>query len=565
MVVSSLGIVLGVVPLLPGSHINGVAAFVLPSSVSNRVSIGLPSPRIWAKTSLSYGPRDDTEDEQDRAATSSPFSGVSDFEKQLEKNLNPACAVDDEDCLAFSSLDDQPLVFNSNINEDPLCDPQDVDCQAFLPKTYYHSDTTLAAELKTRTDSIQNEIIDQNWRTARCPTTFVSVSDSDWVRRVHMETYPIAVCGGAHGGVFLVNLEEKEVIGSVEKAHIVQVEQESSNTSKANAAGTSMRKQAMEKMYGKLDGGGVVAVAIHGDLIASSGREGGAVLWMNVKKMAGTGGGQLINLGSLPGIENTIVTSLKFDSNGLLWTSCYDGTVRAYDISGFTDRSVTFPPEKPMFQSDFTDSVLDMHLCEELKLGVCATADGGAALFNMEDGQFFVGIMLSEIAARSVLIMKNKEEDGGHSVLCGGGDGEIHRLTLNINSKTGRVDEENPFDVTETTETAIKPKHVGPVMTMASPSDGMFISGGQDGALRVWDCSGAKEAEEETSAGAREQQQQKQQQKIQTKCMYALTGYKLWLGSACSDGKRLVSDGGDSSIIVRDFSQEPNSNGKASL
>ena len=112
--------------------------------------------------------------------------------------------------------------------------------------------------------------------------------------------------------------------------------------------------------------------------------------------------------------------------------------------------------------------------------------------------------------------------------------------------------------------------------------------------MRVWDCSGAKEADEETNAGAREQQQQKQQQKLQTKCMYALTGYKLWLGSACSDGKRLVSDGeldvivlaffapisflslislcfilfdtgGDSSIIVRDFSQEPNSNGKASL
>jgi hypothetical protein len=48
------------------------------------------------------------------------------------------------------------------------------------------------------------------------------------------------------------------------------------------------------------------------------------------------------------------------------------------------------------------------------------------------------------------------------------------------------------------------------------------------------------------------------------KCIYALTGYKLWLGSICTDGHRIVSDGGENSIIVRDFSKE-NGNGKASL
>ena len=174
-----------------------------------------------------------------------------------------------------------------------------------------------------------------------------------------------------------------------------------------------------------------------------------------------------------------------------------------------------------------------MHLCEELNLGVCATADGGAALFNMEDGQFFVGIMLFEVAARSVLIMKHKN-DAGYSVLCGGADGVIHRIPLNINPKTGKVDEENPFGVSETTKTAIKPKHTGPVMCMTSPGDGRFISGGQDGSLRVWDAGNGTDA-----VG----KQQMNKQKLQTKCMYALTGYKLWLGSACTDGKRLVSDG----------------------
>ena len=40
------------------------------------------------------------------------------------------------------------------------------------------------------------------------------------------------------------------------------------------------------------------------------------------------------------------------------------------------------------------------------------------------------------------------------------------------------------------------------------------------------------------------------------KCLYGLAGYKVWLGSICSDGRRLVSDGADNKIIIHDFSQE---------
>lgn len=260
------------------------------------------------------------------------------------------------------------------------------------------------------------------------------------------------------------------------------------------------------------------------------------------------------------------MTSLKFDSNDVLWTACYDGTVRAYDVSSGghddDDPELRSPLRKPLFRSDFTDSVLDMNLCEELKLGVCATADGGAALFNLEDGQFFVGIMLFEkVAARSVLIVRHKDDDrGGYSVMCGGADGTIHQIPLNIDKRTGRVDEENPFGVSETTDTAISPRHVGPVTTMVSPGDDMFVTGGQDGALRVWDCSDAAMAGDDDSV-----EEKAQEQGPRTKCIYALTGYKLWLGSVCTDGKRLISDGGDSSVIIRDFSREPETNGKASL
>ena len=41
------------------------------------------------------------------------------------------------------------------------------------------------------------------------------------------------------------------------------------------------------------------------------------------------------------------------------------------------------------------------------------------------------------------------------------------------------------------------------------------------------------------------------------KVLYALGGYKAWIGSVCVDdeGKRLISDGMDDAVIVHDFSE----------
>lgn len=393
-----LGIVLGALPL--------VVSFVVPSSQLAKT----PSSAGRAPTSLSYGPHDNSHSEDDKkASTSSAPPSLSSssfedgFETQLQNQLgDPACEIDDEDCLAFSSL----LEWSSTTNEDPLCDPADIDCQSFLYSkshlgSQFHSDSSLAQELQTRSDSIQQERIDDNWKTAHCPTTFVPVSNSDWVRRVNMDNYPIAVCGGARGGLYVVNLEEKTIVAKVEGAHIVQVVDDSNNnhktsslmsltsSSSGNKISSNMAKQAMEKLYGKLDGGGVVSVAISGDIVASSGREGGVGLWRIVKghntgtsqqqdfvgddvygwKNSSTGGeeeegtaaakindlgGQLVPLGSLPGLQNTIATSLKFDSNGVLWVACYDGTIRAYSMDGYDTAMAPFPPRKPLFYSDFT-------------------------------------------------------------------------------------------------------------------------------------------------------------------------------------------------------------------
>ncbi|KAL3791444.1 hypothetical protein HJC23_011500 [Cyclotella cryptica] len=463
----------------------------------------------------------------------------------LENDVDPACLIDDEDCLAISSHSSSASSLR---------------------------DSSLSQSLQRRSESLLKEKHLRNWKRGRCPTTKVSISRSDAVRRVCMDQYPIVACGSASGSIYLVDLEKQSVL-ACQEAHIPMQSLETGRS--------ELKKQAMEKLYGKLDGGGVISVAIRESVVASSGREGGIKLWRIESTSTHKPQNediQLVSLGSLKALQNTIVTSIKFDSNGLLWVSCYDGTVRSYDVSDWQynhndqDKSDSlqkkvFPSTKPVHRTDFTAAVLDMHLCEDLNIGVCATADGSAALFSLEDGQFFVGIMLFEVAARSVSIVKHHDEcdrnvdmDGrstsapGYSVLCGSMDGSIHRISLNI-GPSGKVDMNDPFEVTDETETAIRPRHVGPVMCLTSSGSGMFVSGGQDGALRVWVM---EVGVDHTYADGKSEQSTQRQSMVKCKCVYALTGYKLWLGSACisQTGDRLVSDGGENNIIVRDFSME---------
>ena len=65
-------------------------------------------------SSLSYsGPsRQDDINEEEKDTVSSPAAIENDFQKQLNKQLvDPACDIDDEECIEFS------LALNSNINE----------------------------------------------------------------------------------------------------------------------------------------------------------------------------------------------------------------------------------------------------------------------------------------------------------------------------------------------------------------------------------------------------------------------------------------------------------------
>jgi WD40 repeat protein len=170
-----------------------------------------------------------------------------------------------------------------------------------------------------------------------------------------MDHYPVVACGSASGSIYLVDLEKDRILASA-KAHLHFQDE-------ARGSSDVVKKQAMEKLYGKLDGGGVISIAMRGNVIASSGREGGVKIWKIISSKDHET--QLVQMGSLSSLHNTIVTSVKFaDSSDLLWVSCYDGTVRSYDISqwgneGNSSQENLYPQQKPLYRTDFTDSVLE--------------------------------------------------------------------------------------------------------------------------------------------------------------------------------------------------------------
>ena len=98
------------------------------------------------------------------------------------------------------------------------------------------------------------------------------------------------------------------------------------------------------------------------------------------------------------------------------------------------------------------------------------------------------------------------------------------------------------FDADRPAAQRLLPEHGGAVVALRGRGEcGLLVTGARDGTLRVWDLAGAADGEA-------------------PKCLYGLGGYKVWLGSVCTDGRFLVSDGADNTIIVHDFggAGEPN-------
>ena len=412
-----------------------------------------------------------------------------------------------------------------------------------------------------------------NWRDAECVSS-VRLQLDDWIRRIAVDTYPLAVCGSAKGNIYLADLENAEELDCVTSVHEAHIDDEEVT-------------EAMKKLYGKFDGGGVIAIAIHNDIVVSAGREGGLHVFKidgeEENYYKGSRGASasstklhLKSEGKIWYLDSTLVTDLAFDDNGMLWTGGYDGFVRAFE---YDDSETPLAMQKePMYELDLGSEVLSVSVNNEIGCGVAATAGGTVALFSLEEGEIMaewkpfgrgVGKRKREYA-RCAMIVQNDQEsftDEGvkqaaiWSVICGGSEGSLYQKRLNIDSLE-YVSDSKPFLNDDSLRGRLRPSHRNLVMALSSPSPGLILTGSQDGTIRVWNCSYYRNEEAGNNIIHDDDDEEEAYYDDigvldkRPKCLYALTGYKAWLGSMFTNGKKLITDGSDNTIVSHDFSGE---------
>lgn len=425
--------------------------------------------------------------------------------------------------------------------------------------------------------NLQQEIED-NWKNAECVSS-LRLQLSDWVRRIAVDTYPLAVCGSAGGNIYLVDLDQGEELDCITSVHEAHIDDDDDVN------------EAMKKLYGLYDGGGVIAVAIRKDIVVSSGREGGVhVFKIDGKEETyykGSRGGtasstrlQLKSEGKIRPLDSTLVTSLDFDDNGMLWTGGYDGFIRAYE---YDDADVPLAMQRePVYELEVGCEVLSVSVNDDIGCGVAATAEGTVVLFSLEEGEIMsvwkpfgrgVGRRKREYARCAIIVQndealtteRGEQQPAVWSVVCGGSEGSMYQKRLNLDSFE-YVSESKPFLNDDSLRGRLRPSHSGLVMAMASPSPGLLVSGSQDGTIRIWDCSYYSS---EGKTGGIKIQHDDEEEEAQyddvagvdrrPNCLYAMTGYKVWLGSIFTNGEKLIADGSDNTIIAHDFTGDDDS------
>jgi hypothetical protein len=510
-------------------------------------------------------------------------------------------------------------------------------------------------------DEDEYERLLYNWREANCIST-VRLTLPDWIRKIAIDErlYPLVVCGSASGNLYLADLEEGEELDSLETVHAAQV-----------VVGMDDDRdigEALTKLFGKYDGGGVLALAIKDDLIVSAGREGGihvcTIVGEETEVYTGSRGGtarqtklRLRREGKLRGLEDDsydidapsrriagedanpsisssapLITSLAFDNQGTLWVAGYDGILRGYDHEELDadGRPLMVRQKNAEYEIDIGSPIVSMTINNELGCGVASTTTKGVVIFSLDDGQPlgqwnpYKGSKREEFA-RSALIVaaedymddqsdsfgettafrgvddRNEPQEPRWTLIVGGSKGSLFQRGIAVDPRTGFLDEDRPFvEVSEVSGNAfksiriqdeetsgmeedtreaaldapgapqkIRPNHLGPVVDLASPAPGLFISGSHDGTMRVWSLGAVIKPDNDVDSGSEEADSvftgnvadlikkiEKEIPSKKPKVLYALSGYKVWLGSIFANSRKLVSDGADNSIIVHSFDED---------
>ena len=362
-------------------------------------------------------------------------------------------------------------------------------------------DSELFASLRARQAELDTarEALAQRWRTGRAALR-VGLESDDWVRRMALD-WPLVALGSASGGVTVANLATGASLArSVDSVHPRVVEGQEAD---------------MALLHGDHDGGGVTALAFDGRRVASGGRDAVVRVWQYTP-----GEPILAPVWQMP--CEGVVTAVALGDGGSVWTAGLDGVVRRWAP---TAPGASFDAFECALALDVGAPVLCLAVHERAAVVACGDAAGGAHAFAIPDGAA-LGTWRPHAGARtrSVAVC-----DG--AVVTGGSDGQIVRQPLVLRPDDGVCE-----GIDAASRGALWPPHSGAVVALAAhPRDpALLVSGGQEGALRVWDLAG--------EGGA-------------PKRKYDLLGYKVWLGSVAIDesGRRLVSDGTDNAVLYRDF------------
>uniref|UniRef100_A0A7S0Y6Q4 Uncharacterized protein n=1 Tax=Pseudo-nitzschia delicatissima TaxID=44447 RepID=A0A7S0Y6Q4_9STRA len=438
--------------------------------------------------------------------------------------------------------------------------------------------------------------LQHNWNEANCLST-VRLTLDDWIRRLSVDLYPLVVCGSSRGNLYLGDLEEGDEMDCLERVHSDEIHPDIPDM---------VAEDCIQALYDGYDGNGPFAVAVKKDLIVSSGREGGihacTIVGDEIDVPSGSRGGKVrqTNLrmkpeGTFRGLEGSIdsdgnrqppplITSLAFDDRGHLWAGGYDGRLRAYNHEELDqeDNLLMLRQKRPDFDIDVGSPILDMNIVDETGIIVVTTQTQGVFLYSLHDGRFLMQVdpfatrrraltsQSSNQFSRTAMIVRNDNSTtmadevdhngpgSGALLIVGGSYGHLYQVPISI--VTDDLNPSRTMLATVESISKIRPKHMGPVVSLASPSPGLFVTASHDGTMRVWDCAVGEEDDDDDDMDDDDDETSDTSASVtkpkMPKVLYALSGYKVWLGSVFANNRKLVSDGADNTVIVHSFDED---------
>lgn len=286
-------------------------------------------------------------------------------------------------------------------------------------------------------------------------------------------------------------------------------------------------------LHGSFDGGGTLAIAFEGTLICEAGRMGGVKLWRLDPSSE-----QLVSQGTIPALDGKIVTALYLDESSL-WVATAEGRLQHFMI----DSENPLALQTKAYQDwNVKSTIVSMHIDVVLGCAVVSTASGHVHVISIEETEdtrmTFLPPYDSSAERRSSLpysmscsLVSHTKEKNSCSLVCGANDGRlyVHTLSLDADGQVNFVKQSNNNPPMR----SLVPRHMAGVKCLASPIPGLLISAGQDSTMKVWDID-------------------------EQRFLYQFVGYKVWIGSLWTDGKRILSDGADNTIVMHDFTRSKN-------